>query len=230
MSNLDEMLRATRWAAVLTPQQLARVQAETIEQAYPAGAFVCRKGEPADAWLGVLDGLVKINAVSADGKSVTFTGMPEGSWFGEGSLLKTEPRRYDAVALRDSRLARLPRATFEWLLDDSIAFNRFLLVQLNERLGQFIGMVEHDRLLDTDARVARYLAELFNPILYPGYSRQLKISQEELGYLTGISRQRVNQALQALDRERLLRVGYAGIEILDVEGLRRFGAAPASEA
>jgi CRP/FNR family transcriptional regulator, cyclic AMP receptor protein len=229
MANLDEMLRATRWAAVLTPAELSRVVTETIEQSCPAGAFVCRKGEPADAWLGVIEGLIKINAVSADGRSVTFTGMPEGSWFGEGSLLKTEARRYDAVALRDSRIARMPRATFEWLLGASIPFNRFLLVQLNERLGQFIGMVEHDRLLDTDARVARYLAELFNPILYPGYSRQLRISQEELGYLTGMSRQRVNQALQALDREHLLRVGYAGIEILDVEGLRRFGSAPAPE-
>jgi CRP/FNR family cyclic AMP-dependent transcriptional regulator len=229
MANLDEMLRATRWAAVLTPAELSRVVTETIEQSCPAGAFVCRKGEPADAWLGVIEGLIKINAVSADGRSVTFTGMPEGSWFGEGSLLKTEARRYDAVALRDSRIARMPRATFEWLLGASIPFNRFLLVQLNERLGQFIGMVEHDRLLDTDARVARYLAELFNPILYPGYSRQLRISQEELGYLTGMSRQRVNQALQALDREHLLRVGYAGIEILDVEGLRRFGSAPVPE-
>jgi CRP-like cAMP-binding protein len=230
MTNLDEMLRTARWAAALTPEQLRRVQADTAEQSYPAGASVCRKGEPADAWLGVVEGLVKINAVSADGKSVTFTGMPEGSWFGEGSLLKTEPRRYDAVALRDSRIARVPRATFEWLLDSNIAFNRFLLVQLNERLGQFIGMVEHDRLLDTDARVARHLAELFNPILYPGYSRQLRISQEELGYLTGVSRQRVNQALQALDRLDLVRVGYAGIEVLDIEGLRRFGStrAPSS--
>ncbi|HWA11577.1 MAG TPA: Crp/Fnr family transcriptional regulator [Burkholderiales bacterium] len=224
------MLRTTRWAAALTQAQLQRVLADTAEQSCPAGASVCRKGEPADAWLGVVEGLVKVNAVSADGKSVTFTGMPEGSWFGEGSLLKTEPRRYDAVALRDSRIARVPRATFEWLLDSNIAFNRFLLEQLNERLGQFIGMVEHDRLLDTDARVARHLAELFNPILYPGYSRQLRISQEELGYLTGVSRQRVNQALQALDRLNLVRVGYAGIDVLDVEGLRRFGSTRPAQA
>jgi CRP-like cAMP-binding protein len=230
MASLDEMLRTTRWAAALTPDQLRRVLADTVEQGYPSGASVCRKGEPADAWLGVVEGLVKINAVSPDGKSVTFTGIPEGSWFGEGSLLKTEPRRYDVVALRDSRIARLPRATFEWLLDSNIAFNRFLLMQLNERLGQFIGMVEHDRLLDTDARVARHLAELFNPILYPGYSRQLRISQEELGYLTGVSRQRVNQALQALDRLNLVRVGYAGIEVLDIEGLRRFGSTSPPES
>lgn len=75
-------------------------------------------------------------------------------------------------------------------------------------------------------RVARYLAEMFNPILYPGFSSQIRISQEELGYLTGISRQRVNQALQALDKLGLIRVGYAGIEILDAAQLRAFGSSP----
>ena len=45
------------------------------------------------------------------------------------------------------------RATYLWLMDHSIPFNRFLITQLNERLGQFIGMMENERLLDTDARL-----------------------------------------------------------------------------
>ena len=60
-------------------------------------------------------------------------------------MLKNEPRRYDVVALRDSLVACISRTTFQWLLDNSIPFNRFLLHQLNERLGQFIGRVEMDR-------------------------------------------------------------------------------------
>jgi DNA-binding GntR family transcriptional regulator len=45
-----------------------------------------------------------------------------------------------------------------------------------------------------------------------------------VGYLSGASRQRVNQALQVLEREHLLKVEYGGITILDVEGLRHFRA------
>jgi CRP-like cAMP-binding protein len=221
---LSDALKASRWARELTPEQFARVLAETIERTVPAGGYIARKGEPVDAWLGVIDGLVKINADSAAGKSVTFAGVTTGGWLGEGSMLKDEARRYDVVALRDSRIAFLPRATFEWLLGISIPFNRFLLEQLNERLGQFIAMVEHDRLLDVDARVARCLAALYNPLLYPGTTRLLQISQEEVGYLSGASRQRVNQALQVLEREHLLKVEYGGITILDVEGLRHFRA------
>jgi CRP-like cAMP-binding protein len=119
----------------------------------------------------------------------------------------------------------MPRATFMHLLDTSIAFNRFLLIQLNERLGQFIGRVEHDRLLGPDARVASSLASLFNPTLYPGVKNQLQISQEEIGYLAGLSRQRANQALQALEKAGLVRIEYGGITVLDIGGLRSFGGA-----
>jgi CRP-like cAMP-binding protein len=222
VSSLSEHLRATLWAQTVTPEQMRRIEAEVMDQTYAAGAMVCRKGEPVDAWIGVLEGLVKINAVSPEGKSVTFTGVSAGGWLGEGSLLKTEPRRYDVVALRDSRIARMPRSTFEWLLDTSIGFNRFLLRQINERLGQFIALVEHARLLDPDARVARCIAELFNPILYPGIGPRLAISQEEIGYLTGVSRQRANQALRKLEEEGLLAVEYGGIRVLDLERLRGY--------
>jgi CRP-like cAMP-binding protein len=108
------------------------------------------------------------------------------------------------------------------LLDSSVAFNRFLLLQLNERLGQFIGMVEHGRLLGPDARLARSLAGLFNTTLYPSIGPALPLSQEEMGQLVGLSRQRVNQALKALEQAGLLRVDYGGITVLDLEGLRNF--------
>jgi CRP/FNR family transcriptional regulator, cyclic AMP receptor protein len=217
-------LRETIWAKQLTPEQLARVEADTVEQFVPKGGYACRKGEVADCWIGVIEGLFKMNNLSPEGRSVTFTGLSAGGWFGEGTLLKHEARKYDVIALRDSRIARMPIRTFMWLLDNSLPFTRFLLVQLNERLGQFIGMVEFDRLLDIDARVARCLASMFNAHLYPGADMVLQISQEEIGFLSGASRQRANQALQLLEKEGLLKVDYGGIQILDLDGLRCFRA------
>jgi CRP-like cAMP-binding protein len=222
--SLEEMLRASLWARALPADLLDRVLKTTVERRVAAGHYVCRKGEPVSHWIGIVEGLVKMASLSRGGKLTTFTGLPAGAWFGEGSLLKSEPRRYDAVALRDSRIALLPRAMFEELLDASIAFNRFLLLQLNERLGQFIGQVEHDRLLDVEARVARCLAAMYNPYLYPGTGADLALSQEEIGYLSGVSRQRVNQALKALAAAGLLRIEYGRVVVLDLDGLRNFGA------
>lgn len=220
--SLPEALAQTLWAGMLTPEQLARVQRETTERYFEAGSYVCRKGEPVDYWMGVTEGLLKMSSVSPQGKAVTFTGMLAGGWFGEGSLLKTEGRMYDVVALRDSHVAFMPRTTFTWLLDSSIAFNRFLLKQLNARLGLFISLIEYDRSLDTDARVARCIASLFNPDLNPAGGAELQISQEEIGYLCSVSRQRANQALQLLERAGLIKLDYRGLTVLDLDGLRNF--------
>jgi CRP/FNR family transcriptional regulator, cyclic AMP receptor protein len=211
------------WAQRLNASQRERIEAETQVRYVPTGGSVCKKGEPVEHWIGVLDGLVKIYTDTPDGRTMTFSGVPAGGWLGEGSLLKSEPRRYDVAALRDSVIAYVPRSTFEWLLDSSLDFNRFLMIQINERLGQFIAQVECDRLMNPDARVARTLGALFNPMLYPGSGRQLQISQEEIGYLTGVSRQRVNQALQVLEREGLLKTEYGGVSVLDLHRLQRFG-------
>ena len=216
------MLRASIWTRSLGPDRLARVEAETLVRDLPVGVPVCRKGEPVEHWIGLVDGLVKMTSVTPEGKTTTFTGVTSGGWFGEGSLLKDKLRKYDVVTLRESRVAYMPRATFEWLLDTDIGFNRFLLMQLNERLGQFIAVVEQERLLEPDARVARSLAALFNPVLYPDQATEVQLSQEELGYLCGVSRQRVNQALRVLEKAGLVKVEYGRIRILDLDGLRSF--------
>lgn len=223
MRLLEDMLALSPWTRELPAEQLSQVRSAIIVRDFEAGSTVYRKGDPANAWVGVIDGLVKLHSLSPSGKSVTFAGIPAGGWFGEGSVLKGEPFKYDIVALRDSRIALMPEATFRWLLDTSIPFNRFLLTQLNERLGQFIGMVEHDRLLEPDARVARTLAALFNPHLYPDTQPHIQISQEELGYLAGASRQRVNRALQVLAGAGLIKVDYGLVTVLDLAGLTRYG-------
>jgi CRP/FNR family transcriptional regulator, cyclic AMP receptor protein len=222
MRSALQLLEAAPWMRSLDAAQQARVKADILVRDFDADALVCRKNEPVLHWVGVIDGLVKISSVSPEGKPVSFTGVPTGGWLGEGSLLKDEPRRYDVVALRETRIALMPKATFNWLLESNIAFNRFLLEQINERLGQFIGTVEFDRLLGPNARLARCVAQLFNPLLYPGQGNRLEISQVELGYLTGLSRQRTNQSLQVLQDAGLLKVDYGSIDVLDLDALRRF--------
>ncbi len=184
------------------------------------GDLLCRIGRPPTYWFGVIDGLLKMSNDSSVGPPITFTGLPPGAWFGEGTLLKREPYRYNIQALRRSTVAGLPIDSFHELLDSSLPFNRFVLRQLNERLGQFIAAVEIDRLEDTDSRVARGLAALFHPVLYPGVGQMLRITQQELGYVVGLSRQRVNEALKLLQDRALIRIEYGGVRVLDLEGLR----------
>jgi len=216
------MLDESDWWPGLDADQQQRVHAAIVVRDIDAGGIFSARGGLVAGWLGVVDGLVKIPIDAPDGRSMTLAGVPAGGWFGEGSVLKDEPRRYDVIALRDSRIAVMPRQTFHWLIDNSPGFSRFLLVQLNERLGHFIAAIEHQRLLGPEGRVARCLAQLFNPQLYPSTRSRLRISQSELGLLTGLSRQRVNQALGRLEELRLLETSYGGVTVVSVEGLDAF--------
>ncbi|CAG9170388.1 Crp/Fnr family transcriptional regulator [Cupriavidus pampae] len=222
-ADANDLIDRCVWARDLSTAQRDHVRAVTVIREYDQGDYVVHKGDMADHWLGVVEGIVKITTVSPSGKSVTFTGVPTGGWFGEGAVLKSEVRKYDVMALRRSRIAFIPRETFQWLLETSLPFTRFLLTQFNERLGQFIAAVEYERLLDIDSRVARAVSSLFNEQLYPGLGNTIEISQEEIGLLAGISRQRANQALKVLEQQGLVRVDYGVIEVLDLDGLRQYG-------
>ncbi|HZY19757.1 MAG TPA: Crp/Fnr family transcriptional regulator [Ramlibacter sp.] len=226
-------LEGIPWLKLLSPAEAERtVRDITVGDARP-GDFVCRVGRPVTYWFGVVEGLLKMSTDSSRGQPMTYTGVPPGGWFGEGTALKREAYRYNIEPLRRSVVAGLPVDTFHWLLDHSLGFNRFVMNQLNERLAQFIAAREIDRLNDPDVRVARSLAALFNPVLYPGVGEVLRITQQELGYLVGLSRQRVNEALGTLEAQGAIRVEYGGLRVLDLGALRagpRLSARPDHEA
>ncbi len=211
------------WLRGLNAQEQMRAASDMRVVQVDAGELLCRVGRPVTYWFGVLDGLLKMSSDTKLGIPITFTGMPPGGWFGEGTVIKREAYRYNIQALRKSVVAGLSVDTFHWLLERSIPFNRFISQQLNERLGQFIGAREIDRMPNPDGRVARSLAALFHPVLYPRLSGVLRITQQELAYLVGLSRQRVNEALTVLQREGLIEVAYGGVTVLDLERLRRYG-------
>ena len=224
MGAREELRRVAFWAAALTESEAARALKGIVERRFAAGAYVCHRGDRLDYWTGVVSGLIKISAISESGKAMTFAGIDAGGWFGEGTVLKNEPRQYDLVALRNTELAIMNRATFMWLFENSVGFTHFLVHQLNERMGQFIATIESDRIHDPTAKIARHLSWLFNPVLYPHAGNHIEITQEELALLAGVSRQIANKCLLALEAARLVVTERGGITVVDLARLARYGS------
>jgi len=218
----DTEFAAIVWVPRLSADERERVRSELMVTLAQPGDSICRVGRPVTYWFGLVEGLLKMSNDDSLGPIMTFTGLAPGGWFGEGTALKREPYRYNVQALRKSLVAGLPVETFHWLLDHSIGFNRFVMCQLNERLGQFIAAREIDRLSEPEVRVARSLANLFHPGLFPGVGQLLRITQQELAYLVGLSRQRVNLALATLHEQGLIEVTYGGLRVLDLAALRAY--------
>ena len=209
---LPETATTTLWPIIFIYPPLTFVKGEKGDCLLPAGATV--KG-----WYAVLDGLVKLQSTSAEGRVSAFLGVPAGELFGEGSALKVEPRRYDVVDLRDTTLLCLPRTEFQALQEQNLPFNRYLVAHLNRRLGQAMALIEAGRLRSPEERVALYLSRVF----WPGV-RKLSLSQEELGHLVGLSRQTVNRVLRQMERLGLVSLAFGRVDILNEPALLNYPA------
>jgi CRP/FNR family transcriptional regulator, cyclic AMP receptor protein len=209
-----QFLRAQRWFAELPPEGQERVAAQVYTLHGAKGEVMLRSGEEVHGWYAVLSGLVKLQSESAGGRRQGFLGIPAGEWFGEGSVMKSDSRRYDVIAMRECELLCLPRAVFEELRATNLAFNQALADQLNMRLGQAMAIIETFRLRTPEQRVAMYLG----PVLWHG-PRKLSLSQEELGILAGLSRQTVNQALKTLELQGLVALEFGRVSIRNEAGL-----------
>jgi CRP-like cAMP-binding protein len=111
MSVKRDLVQKAIWGRELSREEADRASRGLTERRFPKGSYICRKGEKLDYWTGVTHGLVKVSLVSEKGEAATFMEIRPGGWFGEGSLLKDEARKYDAVALYDSRVSLLNKAT-----------------------------------------------------------------------------------------------------------------------
>jgi CRP-like cAMP-binding protein len=222
-----QFLQTQPWFAKLPAGARERIAEAVVTQHGRKGDVLLRSGDEVEGWYAVLSGLVKLQSQSQQGRLSVFLGVPGGEWFGEGSAMKMEPRRYDVIALRDTDLMCLPRAQFDELRATSLEFNQALLLQMNMRLGQAMAVIEAGRIRSPEQRVALYLSRLF----WHGM-RKLSLSQEELGNLAGLSRQTVNRVLQALERQRLVSLEFGRVSILDEDGLAAlvFGPTPKKQA
>ena len=200
-----------------------RLREEVFAVQGDKGAIMMPAGSAVEGWHAVLSGLVMLQSPASKGRASAFIGVPDGEWFGEGSAMKPEPRKYNVVALRPTTLLCLPLPLFATLRESSLAFNQFLVQHLNMRLGQAMTIIEAGRTQSPEHRVALYLSRLFWRS-----TRRLNLTQDELGQLVGLSRQTVNRVLRTLEALGIVSLDFGKVAIVDDEALGAYLAATAA--
>lgn len=214
-----EFAACAPWLDPLPECVRRRLVLSSREQRFEPGELVGRHGTPAVEWVGVIQGLLKAQISPGSGKKVLLACVPKGSWIGEGSIVRQTRRTYDLVAATASRVRLVPAGVVQQLLDESLDFNRLVMLRIAERLAQHLRMSAIDRMTDPLVRVARGIANLYNPVLHPLLGPKLPLSQTDIGELTGMSRQSVGEALRKLQSRGLLSIRYGGLVIQDLAGL-----------
>jgi len=110
---------------------------------YPKSATIFRKGDPGDAMYLLDLGKVGISITDADGHVVTLAELGAGDFFGEMAMLDGQGRSANAIALEDSRVAKLTRDDFLLFMKSDPRVTVELLTALTHRLRRTDELLRH---------------------------------------------------------------------------------------
>lgn len=186
------------------------------------GTLLSCRGEPAEEWVGVARGAVRVSSVSLSGKQISLTYVEPGTWFGDISLFDGLPRTHDATAHGDTTLLVVRKPDFKDLLSRHTELYEALLRLNCRRLRLMFDVVEDLNTRPLAARLAKQILLLARSYGAPQGEEiriGLQLAQEDLAQLLGASRQRVNQELKGFERDGAVRVEPTRLVVLSKEKL-----------
>lgn len=210
------------WFSKLSPALRNAILARALVRRLSDGALLSSRGEPADEWVGVAKGAVRISSVSLSGKQITLTYVEPGIWFGDTALIDGMPRTHDANAHGETTLLIIRKPDFKELLSQHVELYDALLRLNCRRLRLVYHLIEDLNTLPLAARLAKQILQLarsYGVTQGDEIRIGLQLAQEDLAQLLGASRQRVNQELKGFEREGAVRVEPTRLVVLSREKL-----------
>jgi CRP/FNR family transcriptional regulator, cyclic AMP receptor protein len=186
-----------------------------------AGQALFRRGDKPSGLYAVLDGSMRVGAVSPGGKEALLLLVEAPYWFGEISLFDGQPRTHDAFAEDACTLLHVPQASLLKLLDGQPRYWRDFALLMSQKLRLAFIALEEMSLLPAAPRLARRLLLIVDNYGESEPRRVIHLAQEQLALMLAISRQTTNQILKDLQAQGILRLTYGEIEILDLDRLRQ---------
>jgi CRP-like cAMP-binding protein len=215
----DVFARNAWFASLATPQREALLS-KANPRHYRDGACVYNVGDAPEGLHVVQSGEVRLISYPGQGKQVLGLILTPGDWFGEISFIDGGPRPHDAVCVGNSvvlcvanrevgKLTEADPGLFRHVALLCCAHQRAALA----RLELMTGYAAATRLIPSLWELSRSSCTEASPVV--------RVSQEELAGVVGVTRQRLNRLLQPLVHDRLIQLDYGRITILDQ---RRFAS------
>ncbi len=226
-------LAASRWFASCEPALQEALRALGHGLSLVDGERLFHRGQSSAGLCCVLDGALQVGRLAPDGSQSLLAWLEPGQWFGEISLLDGQPRTHDVVADGPSRLWLVPEvALLDWLGANPVHWRSIARLAC-AKLRQTFEVLEDIARLPLEARLARRLLQVAQGYgeqdLTPApdaQPRELRLPQEQLALMMGVSRQTVNKALKSLEAQGLIALRYGGIALLDAPALAALGQNP----
>jgi CRP/FNR family transcriptional regulator, cyclic AMP receptor protein len=207
----------------LTEAEADDLRAVGRRRAYGANVTLFHQGDEAGPVLVLLDGRVKVVALTPAGREVIVAVRGPGDLLGEMAAFDGQPRSATVATLEPVDALLVPGSAFAAFLERRPRVALVLLRMVAERLRYADAQQADFATHDVVGRVAHRLVELCERFGEPGADRieiELPLSQEELAAWTGASREAVSKALQLLRSLRIVETRRRRVAVLDLDALR----------
>ena len=186
--------------------------------------YIFRSGDPGRSVLLVLKGYVKISVTTSTGREVVLEIVQPYGCFGELAVMNNCPRAADATAITQCRLLAIDGRRFARAVERSPEGLHAVMHLVSERLRHTTQQVLDSVALPASARLAKtllHLARMREPALKEGERIDFRLSQSELGSMTGLTRESINKLLGAWREAGWIQLGSRSLELLDPDALER---------
>ena len=189
----------------------------TLARQFPDNALIQQRGEKTQGFWLIEQGQVAVGQFLEDGAFRAIAVLGPGDSYGELALLTRRERIVDAVARGPATLRWIDGTRFETALMQDLAAARSIIGALAEELQELIDLLANTRRGTATHRIARFLSRLADG------EGKVRMSQEELAELVGVTRATVNAALRDFEEQGLIARGYREVALMDRAAVSRLG-------
>jgi CRP-like cAMP-binding protein len=219
------IMRSHDLLGLLSERDLVALARQCPVKTLPKNRVLFRTGDQGHSVVLVLQGYIKLSTMAANGREVVLEIAAPGSIFGEIAVLTDSSRRADATTLTTSRVMAIDGAHFRRALAASSEAMFAAIRLLSERLSA-VTMREMDSVaLPASVRLAKALlrlAQQHSGRLEDGAQIGFRLSQRELGAMTGLIRESINKHLKAWRAAGWVELSGGSVTLRDVRALQEF--------
>jgi CRP/FNR family transcriptional regulator, anaerobic regulatory protein len=212
-------MKTTNWIAAfpglqtLSPELLKSLTDTAEVVSLPAGTQIFGAGKVPEAYLLLLDGVVRVQQISDSGREIVLYRVSAG----ESCALTTACLMgYEEYA----RAVAIPRRTFDDLIARSEAFRRFVFTAFSVRITNLLRVIEDVAFSRIEIRLAQRLLEL------GGARGHVDLTHQQLAAELGTAREVISRQLNEFQRRGAISTSRGAIDIVDADQLKRLVSLP----
>ncbi len=213
---LEQSLRNDELLKSIPPNQRELIIDIAHIRHVKAGSVLYRKGDSMDGLIRLLSGHVRIGASTVSGNDFILTTLGPGDWFGEISIFDGLPRSHDATTIEACDFASFSASKLKLLCKQYVEINDMMIMLLCAHMRAAFIAIDDFLLLTPEQRLIKRIVEIVGK---QHGQTTVKLSQQDLSDLLGVSRQSISKFLKSWEQKGLIRRVYGGLDVINVSSL-----------